>query len=699
MPAFNTHERTQGRLNYQISCNNQENSTLPEVELFSEAAPRAPMPTGANLTVSNINMYESINKYAHHTKAYNLSNLIIRRGQEFIMGIAFNRRFNREMDMFFIEFVIGNSPSITQNTLICLTIGGNNQNNAWGVRVAEISNSEIKVGITPAADSIVGLYSTYVSVITGYGKQRSQRNQTTDFYMLFNPWSRMDQVYLDNEDERQEYVLNDVGMIYNGEHTDIGTRPWNYGQFQKGILEACIFIMDLGKMPLQYRGNAEQVVRKASALMNSLADNGVLVGNWGSEFGSGTSPSAWTGSVEILRQYYKSGGVSVKYGQCWVFAGVYNTFLRCLGLPARVITNYCSAHDSGGQLTTDIILNDDGSLDTDGSDSIWNFHCWNEVFLKRSSMPEIYSGWQVVDATPQEISDGYYRCGPTAVEAIKTKSLGYSFDARFVYAEVNSDVIFYQKDQYGNLNVIFQDSNYVGKLVLTKMIGSNNYNNITDSYKNIKSLLRRQTPEEDSCVPGSNRFILPDTDVQLYFEATKNNKDIILTMTFNNLSNEPRTITCKITGKVEYYTGATRTQFSFITHDVSLQALEAYLLQTVGAVGKCDTVFKGFSNCLLQLGESMSSYPPDMGEKENLQTICTYWDDFHSCATTALADCQEGATELWEKLKKESRNLQFKGSLFELCGGVNDASTPSASPTGLPLLLSSLSALLTWIQF
>lgn len=85
------------------------------------------------------------------------------------------------------------------------------------------------------------------------------------------------------------------------------------------------------------------------------------------------------------------------------------------------------------------------------------------------------------------------------------------------------------------------------------------------------------------CVFGSNRFILPDTDVQLYFDATKNNKDIILTMTFNNLSNEPRTITCKITGKVEYYTGATRTQFSFITHDVSLQALESesdYYTQT-----------------------------------------------------------------------------------------------------------------------
>ncbi|XP_028813886.1 neuritin [Denticeps clupeoides] len=122
----------------------------------------------------------------------------------------------------------------------------------------------------------------------------------------------------------------------------------------------------------------------------------------------------------------------------------------------------------------------------------------------------------------------------------------------------------------------------------------------------------------------------------------------------------------------------------------------ASLLQAVRAAGKCEAVFKGFSNCLLQLGESMATYPQELDERENLRTICTYWDDFHSCATTALADCQEGATELWEKLKKESRSLEFRGSLFELCAGGNAAPGPaSAAPVRLVWLLSGLSALLT----
>lgn len=85
--------------------------------------------------------------------------------------------------------LLGNNPICNQKTLIILTIGGTNQTSDWLVRVVETSNTETKLGITPAADCIVGLYSTYVTVITSLEKKRSQRNQKTDFYLLFNPWA------------------------------------------------------------------------------------------------------------------------------------------------------------------------------------------------------------------------------------------------------------------------------------------------------------------------------------------------------------------------------------------------------------------------------------------------------------------------------------------------------------------------------
>lgn len=78
--------------------------------------------------------------------------------------------------------------------------------------------------------------------------------------------------------------------------------------------------------------------------------------------------------------------------------------------------------------------------------------------------------------------------------------------------------------------------------------------------------------------------------------------------------------------------------------------------------------------------------------------LARYWEDFHSCTVTALTDCQEGAKDMWDKLRKESKNLNIQGSLFELCGSGNGAAG-SLLPA-LPVLLVALSAALaTWLSF
>ncbi|XP_052404034.1 neuritin 1b isoform X1 [Carassius gibelio] len=123
-----------------------------------------------------------------------------------------------------------------------------------------------------------------------------------------------------------------------------------------------------------------------------------------------------------------------------------------------------------------------------------------------------------------------------------------------------------------------------------------------------------------------------------------------------------------------------------------------WLLQAACAGGTCENVFKGFSDCLLSLGENMVNYPQELDDSKNLQTICSYWDDFHSCASTAIADCQEGATDLWEKLKLQSQSLNYQGSLFELCSGDNGVST-LLLPMEMKILLMCFTTLVAWLAF
>ena len=54
-------------------------------------------------------------------------------------------------------------------------------------------------------------------------------------------------------------------------------------------------------------------------------DGGVLEGRWSDPYPKGTTvPWAWSGSVSILTQFWKTKK-TVKFGQCWVFSGLVTT--------------------------------------------------------------------------------------------------------------------------------------------------------------------------------------------------------------------------------------------------------------------------------------------------------------------------------------------------------------------------------------
>ncbi|NXL88834.1 F13A factor, partial [Alectura lathami] len=595
-PTSANREKKQPRLNGRRALpsnnSNAEENEVLEMEAFGL------MPRGFNpkdyLRVVDIYMFKEpyeINKQQHHTEKYFNPKLIVRRGQPFQIQIDFDRPYEPKRDQFWLEYLIGRYPEQNKGTYIPVLIGDVLKPGEWGAKIIHKENNSIRLSVMSSATCIVGKFRLYLAVWTPFGIIRTHRNSATDTYILFNPWSEQDAVYLDDEKEREEYVLNDVGIVFHGDSNEIQSRSWNYGQFEEDILDACLFLMDKAELELSGRGNPVKVCRVASAVINSRDDNGVLVGSWANVYDDGVSPSAWTGSVDILLEYYSSKK-PVRYGQCWVFAGVFNTFLRCLGIPARLITNYSSAHDNNANLQLDVFVDDEGKVDDKlTKDTFWNYHCWNEAWMTRPDLPVGFGGWQAVDGTPQETSDGMYRCGPASVQAIKHGHVCFQFDAPYVFAEVNSDIVYFRRERNGALVIHHIDTAGIGKLIVTKAVGSDEMVEITENYKFQEGSEEERLALETAMMYGVKKTYkdMPDTtyqqqtDVEMELQLQKAvlGSDFKVTIIFRNKSRNSYTATTYLSGNIVFYTGVKKNEFKKHSFQAKLEPLSSAVFDVV----------------------------------------------------------------------------------------------------------------------
>ncbi|XP_074868233.1 protein-glutamine gamma-glutamyltransferase 6-like [Carettochelys insculpta] len=440
----------------------------------------------ADLTPTQISWQYNVNTRAHHTDRHACKELPIRRGQAFAIALWFNRSRESGEDLRFVA-EIGPAPSEAHHTKAVFSLS-DVELSGW-TAVQEPSGSDYtNFSICSPANAAIGRYRLSLQIISG---NKISSRFLGYFVLLFNPWCPGDDVYIANEDARQEYVLDENGIIFIGNANYINARGWYYGQFQDGILDICLTMLDMSlyyhKDPVtdvSHRGDPKYVGRVISSMINGNDnDNGVLEGRWDDNFAEHQNPSRWNGSVVILRTWCQANYRPVQYGQCWVFAGVMCTVLRCLGIPTRLITNFNSAHDSDGNLSIDKYYDSAGKSLNISRDSSWDYHVWNEVWLTRRDLGTPYNGWQVLDSTPQEQSNGIFQCGPASVKAIKEGDVDLDYDSLFVFTEVNADCTKWIVYQDGTRRKVYCDTETIGKAISTKALGSNARVDVTYNYK------------------------------------------------------------------------------------------------------------------------------------------------------------------------------------------------------------------------
>lgn len=436
-----------------------------------------------SLKLQNFNLQRTQNHAQHNTYGLKSDALVVRRGQPFDILLVFSGPFRAIRDGLKLRINLD-----THNYDFPITSSRNFSFDKWSAYIKHSNDFEpckVLISVVSPATANIGQYE--LKLLFKFSNKESC-NSLGCFTLLCNPWCHADSVYLGDEHQREEYVRNDFGMLYKGTADSISFRPWGFDQYENGILECCMLMLQMSPQhkknkwrDYEKRASPVYISRIVSAMINCDDDCGVLLGSW-SEYSDGVNPSDWTGSGEILRQWANSGCAPVKYGQCWVFAAVMCTVMRVLGIPTRVVTNYNSAHDTNANLVIEEFYNENGEKLMRNRDSIWNFHVWVECWMTRDDLGPGFDGWQVLDPTPQERSEGMFRCGPAPVIAIRECRTDLAYDIPFIYAEVNAKVLVFIVREEKVLGYS-TNTERVGTLICTKSIGSSKPQDITFTYK------------------------------------------------------------------------------------------------------------------------------------------------------------------------------------------------------------------------
>lgn len=176
-------------------------------ELFTDA------PSADVLTIKKVDLCIEENGKLHHTKRYELMTrdgqvgppprLVVRRGQAFRLRLICDRPFDRSRDAMSLIFTVDGEerPTHGHGSLVGVALQQYRHMIEdpleWGAAIDFISGDALEILVKPAATAAVTKWRLDFDtklLSEGFGKSYSLQQS---FYLLFNPWCKDDQVYLE----------------------------------------------------------------------------------------------------------------------------------------------------------------------------------------------------------------------------------------------------------------------------------------------------------------------------------------------------------------------------------------------------------------------------------------------------------------------------------------------------------------------
>ena len=447
--------------------------------------------TGHRPPQPSVDWLKALTEKEHRTDVFTPSpadTIVVRRGKPFRVAVIHPTRGFPSTDAVAVNITgcVGDDDAkwakVAAAGLRCSDGGGDDYPAGKMTVEKTLQGGAVYLSVTLAHDAPVGRYVLRVDATAGDGHMYQQ---STALAVLFDAHASKDAVYMSSsKGSRDEYLYGKVGLIWQGLSDDNTGHTWDFNQFEWQSLDVALDL--LRRMPVADRGDAALVARH---LTYSIGAD-VCSGKWGDgsyTTGSGpgyrcsscskkktcggnlkskcTEPGDWTGTSALLATY-KANDKPVQYCQCFVYAGLTTTIGRALGIPTRPVTNFQSAHDGEKNRAIEkyYTLNGEAYEPSDegpSHDSVWSFHVWNEVFMKRPSLTG-GDGWQAIDATPQEFSaggsgvgsEGVYQMGPASIALIKknedprggTVGDPKGWDNEFVISETNANIVMWVPD-------------------------------------------------------------------------------------------------------------------------------------------------------------------------------------------------------------------------------------------------------------